>query len=108
LLWLTRLLALPFATIAASQHRSQLAWQSLVPDPQSAPVTSDRGNEAKKRLMSRKLRRKRLEKEKTPQGRLFCIFMLEGQKGVSRLFPFYYKLINKIVIKQIINALMNA
>lgn len=34
------------------------------------------------------MRRKRLEKEKTPQGRLFYIFMLEGRKGVRRLFPF--------------------
>lgn len=29
------------------------------------------------------MRRKRLEKEKTPQWRLFYIFMLEGRKGVA-------------------------
>lgn len=45
----------------------------------------------RKRLARGKVRRKRLEKEKTPQGRLFYIFMLEGRKGVRRLFPLYCK-----------------
>ena len=54
-----------------------------------------------------KFSRKRLEKEKTPQGRLFDSFALAAGIGANRLFPFYYKLINKIVIKQIINAFMN-
>lgn len=30
-----------------------------------------------------KISRKRLEKEKTPQGRLFYIFMLEGQRALT-------------------------
>ncbi len=34
-----------------------------------------------KAASGRKLQRKRLKKEKTPQGRLFFIFILEGQKG---------------------------
>ncbi len=41
-----------------------------------------------KAASGRKLQRKRLKKEKTPQGRLFFIFMLEGRKGARRLFPF--------------------
>ncbi|MGL6418407.1 hypothetical protein ACSZMW_11485 [Aeromonas allosaccharophila] len=47
-------------------------------DTIATPFRLVRGKAVRDRSEKEDVWRKRLKKEKTPQGRLFCIFMLEG------------------------------
>lgn len=57
-------------------------------DGKNAPVTYDRGKVAKKLLEKRRCVAQTIEKRKDASRASFCIFMLEGLKGASCLFPF--------------------
>ncbi|MEH8165488.1 MULTISPECIES: hypothetical protein [Aeromonas] len=68
----------PLPTGLSCDHTSAIGMNMQRSDAIAAPFRLERGKTVRDRSEKEDMWRKRLKKEKTPLGRLFCIFMLEG------------------------------